>query len=327
MDFDEFRAVTKRQKGSKLVENNNVSSTGNDEEVSTSKDNELSKGDTGNSESTKDNDLLAQLKNDEQSTSSKSNSKGKSKKEMLNTGNAISSSINFITTYITNIVEQNEIQALYVGVLMIDTFCAFALLVFSFGGSANNEQRNNFGDASSINANAASMKFDDSELSRDLNALTSQLRNVLAAIYSFFVLENGYQHPFIQYVCIPTLQSICLFSLLFFCVEILLVLVAFQTRVLSHVGYMLDMVILSMQFYETVGLLPSMIQSNTSGMITYRLFNLVRCWRFFRLYTIYINIEVSKHMKTKRLLEDKVSIFDRAFLMKTIVYHLWVYVM
>ena len=92
LDFDEFRALTQRNRAAKAKANatpTHASSKGKDDE------------DVSKTKKTSSGVIVALFKS--------------------------------ILQYISNIVEQNELQALYVVLLLLDTFCSFMLVITNYG--------------------------------------------------------------------------------------------------------------------------------------------------------------------------------------------------
>jgi hypothetical protein len=118
--------------------------------------------------------------------------------------------------------------------------------------------------------------------------------DVTAAFQAFTTLSvkivTGALHAFAQ------------FNLLMFALEILAILVAFNVSLVGHLGYTLDILVISAQIY--------METFKGLGRET-RILNVFRLWRLFRLLNSLIEIETSKHEVTKGELQKKVDAVQR----------------
>lgn len=91
------------------------------------------------------------------------------------------------------------------------------------------------------------------------------------------------------------LTSFTTFTIFFFLLELFFLFLSFQIQFLFHLGYLLDLIILGYEVYET-------IQFN--GGIRSRVLNIFRLWRIIRLFQSLVNIERDSHNETIRLLES-----------------------
>jgi hypothetical protein len=104
------------------------------------------------------------------------------------------------------------------------------------------------------------------------------------------------------------LNSFTTFTIFFFLLELILLFLSFQFQILFHVGYLIDLLILSSEVYETIQL---------NGGVKTRVLNLFRLWRIIRLFQSLVNLERDAHNETirqldsiqlkKQLLEEKIG--------------------
>lgn len=250
------------------------------------------------------------------------------------TSATIYSALDRMNQMIVGIVEQNELQALYVCLLLLDTFCSFMTLIINYGllfqqtqynygagGAAGmGESPGYYGSSATATASASGDIAGETVSAAGLSGggIFSQMTAVFTTV---LVWNGGYTHPLFSIIT-PVLQSISTFSLFIFCVEILLVVTAFRLRALTHLGYVMDLVIIMLQLYEELGLIPSLVGIGGSvgagsssaavgglvlvgGAVSWRVLNLFRCWRLVRLYTSLVTVEIDKHEVTKNILEQR----------------------
>ena len=256
LDFDEFRALTKRQRAKVVATPTNAAAGKAEPEPVIEK---------------KSNNIIV---------------------------NAFRTSVDLAT----RIVENNELQALYLTLLLIDTFCSFALVIIAFG-----------------------MNYAQSSTAADSGYTENQLAStsIITQLFVYMTtLEGGYSSPYIG-LLVPVLHSIAAVCLSLELGEILLVLYAFRLRVFTHAGYLVDYLVLCTQLCEQLGLVPSLISitlTNSSTTptpgsstvlsivaygVSWRVLNWVRCWRFVRLYSAFQAVEAGRHQVTRLALEDK----------------------
>lgn len=97
-------------------------------------------------------------------------------------------------------------------------------------------------------------------------------------------------------ITLTLLQSFTSFTVIFFAIELLTVVLVFRKSVFGHVGYLLDILIVSSQLYLELVM--------EFGKET-RVLNVFRLWRSVRLFNAVVNIEKELHEKTKGALVAK----------------------
>lgn len=93
---------------------------------------------------------------------------------------------------------------------------------------------------------------------------------------------------------IPILNTSTTFTQIYFVFELAIIFMSFGIGVLGHLGYSVDFIIISTQFYYDL---------KTHGRGS-RVLNIVRLWRVYRLLMSLVNVEKEAHEATKELLED-----------------------
>ena len=96
-----------------------------------------------------------------------------------------------------------------------------------------------------------------------------------------------------EYVSI-LIDSFIGFTQVYFTVETIAIVLAFGSKIIGHVGYTIDILVIGAQFYLDI------IYVNKES----RILNLFRLWRLYRLFVSLVNIEKSNHEKTKEMLEN-----------------------
>ena len=92
------------------------------------------------------------------------------------------------------------------------------------------------------------------------------------------------------------LESFTGFAVLFFALEMVSILVVFNTAVVGHLGYALDCLVVGVQLYAGV--------SGGDG-VEFRLLSILRFWRLLRLVNARVAIERSAHDQTKGVLGER----------------------
>lgn len=119
-------------------------------------------------------------------------------------------------------------------------------------------------------------------------------------LLNYILLSNNNNNIFIifdnkQYIEIiyKLIYSFNLFSLIFFIIEIILLLISFQFQLLLHLGYLIDIIIVGIELYENI------YYNNTNT----RILNIFRLWRLVRLFQSLVNYERDLHNETLKVLE------------------------
>jgi hypothetical protein len=117
------------------------------------------------------------------------------------------------------------------------------------------------------------------------------------------------------------LTSFTTFTIFFFALELILLFLSFQFQIIFHVGYLIDLLILSYEIYET-------IQFN--GGVRTRVLNFFRLWRIIRLFQSLVNLERDAHNETirqldsihlkKQLLEEKIGTLNDDLLKEQVTF-------
>jgi hypothetical protein len=97
-------------------------------------------------------------------------------------------------------------------------------------------------------------------------------------------------------IMLLALQSFTTFSIVFFAIEILSVIMVFRTSIIGHLGYILDFFVISLQLWLEMIL--------GAGKET-RILNVFRLWRAIRLFNAIVNVEKELHEQTKVSLVGK----------------------
>lgn len=130
---------------------------------------------------------------------------------------------------------------------------------------------------------------------------------VLDTFASFSVLslrniaEKNNQDVLFENFLVKFLNSFTSFTFLFFCLELILLLVVFKTSIFGHFGYIIDSIVLSFQLYHEL---------KGYGVET-RIMNILRFWRLIRLYNSMINIEKESHETTKLIVVEKIEKIEK----------------
>lgn len=96
-----------------------------------------------------------------------------------------------------------------------------------------------------------------------------------------------------NHALLRAIRSFSTFTILFFIVEICSVLIVFRSKVLGHLGYVLDLLIILYQVY-----------CDYSGISKIsRMLNFIRLWRLFRFFSAMVLVEQEAHQETKAKLE------------------------
>jgi hypothetical protein len=85
------------------------------------------------------------------------------------------------------------------------------------------------------------------------------------------------------------------FTVFFFALELLALLVAFRFKFIGHIGYIIDTIVVGIQLHFAI---------NGDGGIQWRVLNLFRFWRLLRLFQSMLNVEREAHEGTKRSIEN-----------------------
>lgn len=101
------------------------------------------------------------------------------------------------------------------------------------------------------------------------------------------------------------LKSFHTFARYFSLVEIVTLIITFNTRVLGHVGYTLDAVIIGLQVRQAFsggGLDGGGVVGKAILCLSF-----LRLWRMYRLFSTIINVEKAEHEETRIQLEERTS--------------------
>eukprot|EP01038_Epipyxis_sp_PR26KG_P007267 gene7267-9906_t len=166
-----------------------------------------------------------------------------------------------------------------------------------------NEQQNSNDQVKSTNNNSSTKSTENaSYFSTILNSIgdfleTNQMQvfyiflifidSFLAIIELSLTLNPIYQTP-LQPIALSLFNTISNFILFFFGLEMIFLFLVFGLRLFSHWGYLLDLLILSIQIY----LSSQEIIGKES-----RILNIFRFWRIFRLFNAFLLIEHEKFDK------------------------------
>jgi hypothetical protein len=233
MNFDEFRAVSERERLKKEEQLENASVKSN----ITAKSTRSARSTRSNLTKDKltERDLLERIGETEKENDDDKTVKFDKKAESLGLG---------------EFLEMHQMQAFVVGIIVLDTYASFAeiylkdqkaLLTFSSGG-----------------------------------VIISPMTEIV----------------------VGALQSFTSFTIFFFVIEIIAVIIVFRSTVISHLGYVLDILVILLQLYLELVL--------GTGKIT-RMLNIFRLWRSVRLFNSIVNIEKDFHDKTKERFINKDS--------------------
>jgi hypothetical protein len=99
----------------------------------------------------------------------------------------------------------------------------------------------------------------------------------------------------------PMLKTSTTFTQIYFVFELAIIFVSFGIGVLGHLGYSVDFIVISIQFYYDL---------KTRGRES-RILNIFRLWRVYRLLMSLVSVEKEAHEVTKDLLEDAESVVKR----------------
>jgi hypothetical protein len=89
------------------------------------------------------------------------------------------------------------------------------------------------------------------------------------------------------------LKSFTTFTVFFFALEIIALLISFRLKLLGHLGYLIDILVVGFELSEAI---------KGTG-IQYRVLNILRFWRLIRLFQSLVNLERDAHNDTLKLLE------------------------
>lgn len=166
-------------------------------------------------------------------------------------------------------LEMPQVQSFMVIMIVVDVFASFLLLLLRLHHSI-------------ITASLISTKSGDEAAMEDSPTPFSIVELVSKYVISSTVLESA-------------LQSFTSFSLLFFALEMLAILIVFNFAVLGHLGYGIDCVVISFQLYtETFG----------SGAQS-RILSIFRFWRLIRLINALVGVEQASHDATRSLMSER----------------------
>jgi len=146
---------------------------------------------------------------------------------------------------IVDVFELNEMQAFYVGLLLLDTACVFLSVGI------------------------------DAEMANELNTFDVSTIGTISLISSFS----------------KTLHT---FAMIFFLLELGVMVISHRLRVFGHFGYIIDSIILAIQWQfgsEGLGRLSIML-------------NFARVWRLYRLFSTIVDTERDLHSVTKQRLDE-----------------------
>ena len=97
-------------------------------------------------------------------------------------------------------------------------------------------------------------------------------------------------------VALTVVQSFTAFTAIFFGLELLAVILVFRSSVLGHIGYVVDILVVSLQLF-----LEFLYGYGRES----RLLNVFRLWRTLRLFAAFMGVEKEQHERTKDALAVK----------------------
>mmetsp|Transcript_22588 Transcript_22588/g.40048 ORF Transcript_22588/g.40048 Transcript_22588/m.40048 type:complete len:327 (+) Transcript_22588:240-1220(+) len=112
----------------------------------------------------------------------------------------------------------------------------------------------------------------------------------LTGFYQLYASAKKWESPFLR-----ILEYQSGLSLLFFTLEISMVLLAFRAKMFSHFGYTLDLAIVFTMLYATV-------INDAEAIAGSRLLNVLRLWRIVRMVNTTVQGVEDSHNRTKRAL-------------------------
>lgn len=99
----------------------------------------------------------------------------------------------------------------------------------------------------------------------------------------------------IHELLLKLIRAFTSFTIFFFALELLALLIAFRFKFIGHIGYIIDTIVVGIQLHFTI---------NGNGGIQWRVLNLFRFWRLLRLFQSMLNLERDAHEDTKRNIEN-----------------------
>ena len=170
-------------------------------------------------------------------------------------------------------LEMTQVQSFVILMIFLDVFAAFMLALIQLENSVPT--------ATTSNA-SASVATAKNVLPDDVADPISIVKFISKYVVSTALLQNA-------------LTSFTGFTVLFFALEILAILVVFNLAVVGHFGYTLDSIVVAVQLYTELS--GTGIQS--------RLLSVLRSWRLVRLMNALVTIEREAHDQTKVLMSEK----------------------
>ena len=170
-------------------------------------------------------------------------------------------------------LEMTQVQSFVILMIFLDVFAALMLALIHLENSVP------IGAASNASASVVTA--------------TNVLPDVLADPISIvkFISKYVVSTALLQ----NALTSFTGFNVLFFALEILVILIVFNLAVVGHVGYTMDSIVVAVQLYTELS--GTGIQS--------RLLSVFRAWRLVRLMNALVTIEREAHDQTKALMSEK----------------------
>lgn len=133
----------------------------------------------------------------------------------------------------------------------------------------------------------------------------------------FFCCNKDFFEESTRLLIQTILRRICGFCTFAFAIEILLVLLTFQTSTIGHLGYFSDICVVAIQLYTEmyqgkgearcgdIAVIANP-KSLKNSSFPERFLNIFRLWRVARLFHVLITVERDLHTTTKTRLEEKI---------------------
>lgn len=107
---------------------------------------------------------------------------------------------------------------------------------------------------------------------------------------------NGQNQADLHELMLRLIKAFTSFTIFFFALELLALLVAFRFKFIGHIGYIIDTVVVGIQLHFAI--------NGADNGIKWRVLNLFRFWRLLRLFQSMLNVERESHEETKRNIEN-----------------------